>query len=301
MNKALLKAHLALFAVAFFYGANYSVAKLVMPEYIGPRGFIGLRILSATLLFWLFERTFIQQRVERKDFLRLAVSGFFGVCANQLLFFEGLERTSPISASLIMMTTPLLVLLASVVLLKEKVGWVKALGIGLGLAGAVVLISSTAEDKSARAPGLGNLLVMLNATCYAIYLIVVKPLMRKYHPLVVVKWAFTFGALFALPFAIPQMRSIQWHTFTQETWLAVAFVLFCVTFLAYLFNAVALKTVSATVVSTYIYLQPLLATLIAVLLGVDQPSWIMFVAGLLIFTGVLLVAQRNAAAKRQSS
>jgi len=286
----LLQAHIALFLVALIYGANYTIAKDVMGEgYLEPLPFILLRVSCGTLLFWIFHRMLVAETVEKKDLLRLAICGLFGVALNQMLFFSGLNRTTPINASLIMTTTPILVLIASAIYLGERITPVKVGGILLGALGAGLLIAY-GERLSFGEGWKGDLLVFLNASCFGIYLVMVKKLMLRYHPVTVVKWVFLFGLCFVIPFSVKGALVTDWQSFTPRIWLAVAYVLICTTFLAYLFNNFALSVVNPSVVSIYIYLQPLLATLIALLVGSDQLSPIKILAASLIFAGVYLVS-----------
>ena len=286
-------AHIALFLVALFYAANYTVAKEVMPTYVPPFGFILLRVVFAVSVFWLLFAAFRGERMERKDLGRAALAGLLGVALNQLLFFKGLNWTYPIHASLLMTTTPILVLIAGAIILKERITLTKVLGIAIGAAGAILLLVNTKAPAGASASNmlLGDFLVFLNATSYAGYLVVVKPLMQKYSPLTVVRWVFTFGLLYVLPFGLPDMRVIDWD-FPVQIWYAIAFVLVFVTVAVYLLNGYALGRISASVVSTYIYLQPLLAALIAVLAGRDELTLIAVVSGALIFVGVFLASRK---------
>ena len=286
------KAHIALFIVALIYGLNYIMAKEVMNGYIGPRGFIFLRVVGASMLFWLFH-SFAGKRVkiERKDWPRLLLSGFFGVAANQLLFFEGLHLTTPINASVIMTSNPILVLLISALLLKEPLRRGRILGIILGGAGAIYLIMGRGTVHLLESEtSTGNLLVFLNASSYAVYLVIVKPLMTKYPPIQVVKWVFASGLLFVIPAGAGQFAAVDWAAWTPVIYAQAAFVVIGTTFIAYLFNVFALKTVSSTTVSTYIYLQPLFATLAALALGKDELTLRLVIAAVLIFTGVYLVS-----------
>lgn len=288
--------HLAMFSVALIYAGNYTLAKAVMPEPIGPQAFILMRGGFAVLVFWLLHFVGFNERVERSDMPLLALSGLFGVAANQLMFFKGLNLTTPINASLLMMTTPILVLVISAFLLKESITRLKLLGILLGIAGAALLITSksaTQPNMSAANPLLGNILVVLNALSFGVFLVIVKPLMAKYKPLTVMKWVFSFGLIGVLPMGYNEFSQVNWAVFTLSTWLIVAYVLIGVTILAYLLNAYALSKVNPSVVGTYIYLQPLLATIIALIAGKDQLAWPMLWSALAIFAGVWMVSRER--------
>ncbi len=295
-----LLAHLFLFAAALLYGANYSIAKLVLDEgYIRPLGFIMLRVLSASLLFWLSERIFIREHIARSDWPRLFLLAVFGVALNQMLFFSGLKLTTPIHAALIMTTTPLLILVISFFLKEEPITKRKLLGIGIGIVGAVLLIleksragSGSSAFRQMNTAILGDLMVFVNALSYAVYLVLARKLMRKYHPITVVKWAFTLGIFLVWPFGAKQLSAVVWHTFDTTIWLAVGYVLVGTTFLAYLFNALALKMVKPSVVGTYVYLQPLLATIVALAMHADRLTLIKMASGLFIVSGVWMVSSK---------
>jgi drug/metabolite transporter (DMT)-like permease len=289
------KAHLALLAVALIYSANYIIAKDLMPFYIEPRGFIFMRVIGATTLFFILGLFFkSSQKIDRSDWFRVFLCGFFGVAANQIFFFEGLNLTTPINASVIMTSNPVLVLLMSVILLKEKLRPIKIVGVILGGLGAAFLILSSASNDFAL-PGIswGNMLIFFNATSYAVYLVIVKPLMRKYDALLVIKWVFASGLVFVVPLGFGKFNAVDWSTWTPPIISAAVFVVVCTTFLAYLFNLFALKTLSSSTVSTYIYLQPLFTTMLALYLAKDALTFEAAISAALIFVGVYLVGRRS--------
>ena len=226
-----------------------------MPQYIKPFGFILIRVALTTTLFFILHRFWIKEKVEKKDFLLLAACGLFGVVINQELFFLGLSITNPINASLIMIMTPLLVFIISFFMARESVTWQKILGLILGSAGALIILGGKGFSFNSHTVW-GDFFVLINATSYAIYLVMVRPLMKKYHPLTVIKWVFFFGLIPVFFFGVKQFGQIEWSGFTPKIWLCVAFVVICVTFFAYLLNILALREVHSSVVGAYIYLQP---------------------------------------------
>ena len=260
MNTNNYKAHIALLGANIIYGANFLIAKGLMPKYFKPSGLVLLRVLTAGLLFWIVKQ-FVKEKVEKKDFILLAFCGLFGVSTNMLLFFHGLSLTSPIDASIIMTTTPVIVLILSAFILKERITLNKYLGILIGGIGAILLIlyGKTAEGTSSF---LGNLFVFLNACSYGLYLVLVKPLMKKYKAITVISWVFLFGFLFVIPFGINDLIITNFSSFTTNTYLALAFVIIGTTFLTYLFNIYALSHVPPSVNGSYIYLQPVLSFII---------------------------------------
>jgi len=283
--------------VNLLYGANYVIAKGLMPDVIGPSGFILLRVSGAVLLFWMV-RLFVKERVRKEDFARLAVCALFGVAANQLLFFHGLSRTSPLNSSIIMLTTPILVLGLAALVLKERLTKRKAIGVGLGTAGAVTVILSSTGTALEESSPLGDGMILMNAMSYAVYLVLVKPLMGRYRPITVITWVFTFGWFYVLPFGYSEFQAVDWGSLVQVEVMGLTYVVIGVTFFASLLNLFAMRSVSPSVVSTYIYLQPLLAASFAWLffqldiLDAKAPaiSWSLAIAATVIFIGVYLVS-----------
>ena len=282
--------HIALFAVNLIYALNYSIAKDVMPDYIGPSGFILLRVIGGSFLFFLTYIFFIKEKVNLSDIVRLIFCGLFGVAINQLFFFEGLNLTTPINAAIIMTVSPILVIVFSAIIIKEKITIRKIFGIFLGLTGAATLILKSGAISLNNDYFIGNFLVFVNATSYSIYLVIVKGLMTKYNPITVMFYVFSFGLIFVFPFGISELSNVSLEIFTLEIFLKVGFVVICTTFLAYLFNAFALKSLNPSVVSIYIYLQPVLATVIAIILKSDSLDLVKIISSAFIFSAVFLVS-----------
>jgi len=226
MQKQGVWPYLALFTVNLAYGLNFVIAKDVMPEYIRPSGFILLRVAGTVLLFWLLHSFYPGEKIRREDLPRLIAGGLFGVAANQLLFFAGLNLSTPINASIVMTATPITVLLMGFIFLRERITVSKAAGVLIGAGGAVILIvfSRGGGDFSSRT-ALGNLFVMLNAFSYAIFLIISKPLMKKYQPLTVIKWVFLFGLAFVIPFGTGELAAVKWNTFPPDILWKTVFIL----------------------------------------------------------------------------
>jgi drug/metabolite transporter (DMT)-like permease len=289
-------AHILLFLVNLFYGANFIISKLVMPAFILPQAFILIRVSITVTLFFIIGAFWGREKIDKKDFPLLIACSFFGVVINQELFFAGLNITTPINAALIMIMTPILVLLFSFVTGREGLTWQKITGILLGTAGAALIISGKGLNFSSKT-ALGDLYILLNASSYAIYLVIVRPLMKKYHPMAIIKWVFLLGLPWVILFGSKQLGEVQWHLFTIKEWLSVSFVVVFATFCAYLFNIVALREVNSSVVGAYIYLQPILATLISIAVGKDNFTMEKIISAVLIFSGVYFVSFAGKRAK----
>jgi drug/metabolite transporter (DMT)-like permease len=290
--------HLALFTVGATYAANYLVAKGLMPDLIGPSGFIFARVTGALILFIFLLLISGFEGIKKEHIPRLILCGVFGVGVNQLLFFNGLSRTSPLNAALIITAIPIIVLIASAILLKSKVTSRKAIGVILGAVGAVFLVFlGQGEGGTSNSSWVGDLFVLINATSYSIYLVIVKPLMAHYKPITVITWAFLVGWCIVTPFGLNQFLAVEWSDFLARDFYAFFFVVVMATFLAYLLNIFALKHLPPTTVSVYIYLQPLLVIVFTFLffyLGFNDfradLTWQKGVCALLIFLGVYLVS-----------
>jgi len=288
------KAHLYLFISQVIYAITFVVAKVIMRDHIGPFALVLLRGLGAIPLFWLADLLFIKERTDKKDFPRLFLLCLVGVTINQTLFIKGLSLTSPISAAIMMITTPILVVVVAGFIIREKITWVRATGIIIGFAGAATLMLNSGLNAGGRDDNpFGDLLIFINALSWGTYLVLVKPMMKKYHTITILRWTFTFSMIFILPIGYRQLTEVQWELFTPTAYAMLFFVIFFTTFLAYLLNIYALKELSPAVVSAYIYLQPVLTAIIAISTGNDSISWMKVFSALLIFTGVYLVSNSS--------
>lgn len=270
-----------------------------MPEFIMPSGFILLRVIGAFFLFSVSYFIFITEKVKSKDVFRLAICGVFGVAINQLFFFEGLNLTTPINASIVMTINPILVILMSFFIIKEAITLRKILGILLGLSGASILILKGGAIDFSSNHQTGNLLVFINASSYGLYLVLVKPLLQKYHFITVLFYVFGFGLLYVIPFGYSDLAEVKWEMIPSNIYFEIAFVVVCTTFIAYLLNSLALKQLSPTTVSIYIYLQPILAAFFAIFWGVDSLDNQKIIAGGFVFLGVYLVSASSVNERKQ--
>lgn len=276
------------------YGLNHTIAKGVMPEFIKPFGFIFLRVTGATILFWLISLWFPKEKVATSDWPRLLASAVFGMVLNMLFFFKGLSLSTPINSSVIITITPIFVLLLSSYLLREKITWLKVSGILFGLTGALMLVLFSAETgKDAPNIPLGNLLFLVNAFSFGIYLILVKPLATKYHPVTLMKWIFLTAFIINFPITFSEFTEVQWKTLPQEAVWSFVFVVLGTTFATYMLNIFAIKQLSPSTLSSFIYLQPLIAIIFAVIVGVDKVTPLKLAAGFLVFFGVYLVTKKK--------
>src|SRR6476620_2226984 len=205
--------------VSIIYGVTFTIAKDVMPKHIDAFGFIFLRVGGSMLLFWLAALFVKTEKIDKKDFPRILAAAFFGVAFNMLTFFKGLSYTSPIMGAVLMVTTPMIVLILSAIIMKERMENRKIIGILLGLAGTITLILYGKSMVNAPNETLGNLLVFVNAVSYGFYLIIVKKLMDKYKALSFVKWIYFFGFLMVIPFGWHEFQAVDWVTVPMDAYL----------------------------------------------------------------------------------
>lgn len=288
-----LKVHAALFTVALLFSINYVIAKWIMPLYLMPFGIIVLRVWGSTLLFSVLHYFWVREKVQnRRDLAYMALCSLLGIVANQLMFFKGLSLSSPINTAILMTLSPIIILAVAVALRKEKLNLAKSLGIVLGALGAYLLIGGGAFS-SGQASNWGSFYLLMNATTYSIYLVLVKPLLQKYHALTVTKWVFTFGCVGVLPFGWFELMDAHWSIMPLWGYGVLLFTIVGATFFTYLLNAWGLVYVNASLVGFYIYLQPVLTSLIAILYRQDELTWAKVFYSLLIFAGVYLVSMKK--------
>ncbi|HNO28266.1 MAG TPA: DMT family transporter, partial [Chitinophagales bacterium] len=289
-----VKAHIYVLAANIIYGINYSVGKVALKE-MSPLAIVAFRVCCAFLVFFAAHQIFIKENVDRADHKKFILASLFGVAVNQMLFFTGLSLTSEMHASLIMITTPLLVLIMAWVILRDPITITKSIGILSGAAGvALLIISGTVADNS-TASAFGDLCIFINATSYAIFLVIAKPLMKKYAPLTLAKWIFFYGMFMVIPFGFNDLQQLSFGEISTQAWLALSVVVFGATVLAYLFNILGLRYGSPALVSIYIYTQPIIATMVALMLGTDSLTLPKVISAILVFAGVALVSRSSIA------
>lgn len=276
-------------ATNLFFAANYSLVKFISPAMVKPFALNVLRVGFSLLLFWALWLVGKKPApLQRKHVPRFLWCGLTGVAINQVLFIKGLTLTSTIHASLLILTTPLLITVFAFLLLKEPLTIFRILGLALGITGSVLLVM--VKESTDHAPDylLGDLFIFINAVSYTIYFILVKPLMAFYSPLQVIRWVFTFGLIMILPFSWTELNEIRWQQFESSHYAALGAVVITGTFLAYLFNANGIKNLGAGITGSYIYTQPLFAVLIATFFLSEAITWHKATAAALIFSGVYL-------------
>ena len=290
--------NLALFAVfctAIIYGISFTVGGEVARE-LPYTVIVFFRVLVTSFLFWICG-LFIgkQPRIAKKYWGSMVVCAMGGTCLNQLFAYKGLETAAPISAGAINTATPIITLLFSAVLMKNKIPSLRVLGVFIGLIGALILIFQKAWDGNISFSGeiKGNIYMFFSAFVYAFYLVLAKELLEKYHPIHVIKWLYTISLPVVFVLSLNDFPKVDWQLVPQLTYLKFFYIVFFVTFLNYLFNMIGLSKLKATTVSAFTYLQPVVASLYAIFVGSDTLSFMKIFTILLICAGVYLAGKQT--------
>ena len=290
---------MALFAVQVFFGTATVLGKFALLAF-PPFALVGFRVGGAALAFYVLQRFRGNLALDNfADYLKFAFFALFGVALNQLLFFKGLSLTTAVNTSLIAVTIPIFTILISVILGFDSLSWRKAAGITLAAAGVVFLIDPSKASFGSQTTQ-GDILIVLNSLCYAIYVAVSKKLISHYGALKSIAWLFLYASLLNVPMGLFALRDVNLLDVSLNSWLFVLGLIIFPTILAYFWNAWALSRVEPSVVAVYIYLQPLMGFLSAILFLGEHFSLRLLISALLVFAGVFLVTMKfNAKTRRR--
>jgi len=274
------------------YGLNHTIAKMVMPIYIGSLGLVLLRVLGATIIFWTIGLFFKSKPIEKKDRFTIIKCGLFGMSINIAAFIAGLDYSTPVNSSILIIISPIFVVILSFFIFRNRINFLKILGIIMGFIGALILILNADSNSSVgRNIPLGNFLFIVNSISYAYYLIIVKPMAQKYDLITLFKWLFLIGLIFNFPLGINQFTDVNWSSLPiKEAILPMAFVVICTTVMTYFLNGYALSKITSTEVAVFMYLQPIIGIVFALFTKSDTISLTIIIASILIFIGVYLTS-----------
>lgn len=291
--------HIACFCAYAIFGFNIIVCKdLSNFAFITPLGLFCFRAVGASLLFWLVSLFLPKENVERKDFPRIFCASMLGLFLTQLTFLKASPITTPLDTSIICAITPIFTMFVAAIVLKEPITLKKAGGVALSFGGVIFLIINTVHignGGAAETKPLGIALMVLNSLFFACYLGIFKPLTEKYHVVTFMKWMFLFSAIVAIPFDINELSHINISVIPPRYLYELGFIIVFSTFIAYFLIPIGQKVLRPTVISLYGYLQPLIATVVGIVVGMDKLSWQKILAAILVFTGVILVNKSRAA------
>lgn len=291
-----VKGHLAMLGSNIMWGLMSPVAKMVFASgAVLPFVVVDFRVAGAAMLFWITSLFVEREHVPVKDVLRLFGAGMLGVLFNQGCFIFGVSLTSPGEASLVTTTMPMWVMLLAWLILREPITLKKAGGIALGATGAIILITGGGGiADGGENPALGDVIVLTAQLSYALYLTLYRNFIRKYSLVTLMKWMFLSATVVALPGSIHWLRITDWQAISPTEWAGIAYIVVCATYLAYIGIMIGQKNLRPTVVGMYNYVQPIVATLTGICLGLDIFTPMKGLAMALIFSGVWLVTKSRA-------
>tara|TARA_B100001964_G_scaffold81926_1_gene92490 strand:+ start:1915 stop:2805 length:891 start_codon:yes stop_codon:yes gene_type:complete len=293
MNKRNLAFIAALIATSIF-GFHHTIAKELMPDFISPGALLYVRVLGAAILFWAISLFFPNEYIEKKDRIRLVLCALFGMSINMIASLKGLSLSTPINSAIISTTSPIIIFIISIILIKEKITKQKYIGVIIGFLGTLFLILFN-NKIIVNAPNikLGNIFLFTNSISYGLYFVMVKPLTEKYSMITLMKWLFLISIIINIPISYTEFINIQWQNFVPSALINLLYVVICTTFLVYLLNLYALKNLKATTVGMFIYFQPIIAIIYAIYVGSDKLSMLDVISTLMVFLGVYLVSKKT--------
>ncbi len=287
-----LIAHLSMFGACAFWGLMAPLGKDAMTHGVDGLTMVSFRILGGAILFGLTSLFVKKEHVPRRDILLFCGAAVFGLITNQCCYTIGLSITSPINASIVTTSMPVFAMVLAAMILKEPITGKKAVGVLLGCCGALILILTSAAHASDKVGDIrGDLLCLSAQFSFALYLSLFNKLIRRYSVFTVNKWMFLWAALLILPFTLGHVVDVVSKPIPTQSWLESLYVVFFGTYVGYILTMIGQKTLRPTVVSTYNYVQPVVAVTVSVLTGIGVLKWSQAVAVVLVFTGVRMVTK----------
>lgn len=292
-----LKGHLASAACYIMFGLNIVMNKDVAnSDTVSPYALFMLRALGATALFWAVSLFMPKETIAKKDMLKIVVASFVGLFVPQMTFLLAITMTTSIDASILGSFTPIMTMFVAAIVLKEPITWKKAGGVALSFAGVLLLILNTTTNGNGveTTSPQGMLLMMLNGLSFAVYLGAFRPLISRYNVVTFMKWMFLFSTLISAPFCLTDMLNVEYGKLTSSVFWEVAYIIVFATFVAYFLIPIGQKYLRPTIVSLYSYLQPIVAVVISICVGLDRLSVDKLVSIVCVFAGVWLVNKSKA-------
>lgn len=292
--------HLSLFIANLIFGLNTPISRTIIPDIVDPYALTFLRIAGSTILFWGISFFTKKEQIPWKDILMLFFASVFSIILNQVPYIQGLSMTSPIDASLVTSMLPIITMLLAALIIKEPVTWLKAIGVIVGASGALILILHSNNGSTKSGNMVGDLIIFSAASSFALYLTLFKKLISKYSPVTTMKWMFLFSAIVSFPVCRQGLIHTDFSTLDISVYLRIGFVVIFATFLAYLLIPLGQKTLRPTTLSMYNYLQPIVASFVAVILGMDTFGYEKILSTVLVFAGVYIVTQSKSRAQMEA-
>ena len=285
--------HIACLTAYTIFGLNIVICKdLTSSGAISPLALFTIRSLGAGALFWIISLFMPKQSVERSDLPKILVASILGFFLTQICFLMAISRITPMDCSIVSSLSPIYTMFIAAYVLKEPLSAQKIGGVVLSLCGIIYLIlnSVTSTATVVQTTPLGVLLMLGNSLCFSLYLGIFKPTISKYSVVTFMKWIFLFASLLSLPFSARELLSIEFSALPTSYLAELAFLVICATFITYFLIPVGQKILRPTLVSMYSYVQPIVAIVVSIYVGMDTLSWQKVLAAITVFTGVVLVS-----------
>lgn len=296
-----LLGHIASFLAYTIFGFNIILTKDLMGSgAASPLALFTMRAIGAALCFWTLSLFAPAEKVEKHDLPRIALASFTGYFLTQVTFLKGITLATPLDCSIISTLSPVFTMLVAALVLKEPLTVKKAGGVLLGLAGIILLILNSVTVKrtgAAETTPYGIVLLVLNSLSFATYLGAFRPLIRKYNVVTFMKWIFLFAIIMTLPFTAGEIVTLDYASIPGKCWWELAYLIVMATFVAYYLVPLGQQRLRPTVVSLYSYLQPMIATIMGIALGMDRMTWTKAACFAMVIAGAVLVNRSKAKAQ----
>ena len=293
-----LSGHIACFTAYAIFGVNIIVCKdLTSGHLISPIAIFTLRSLGAGLMFWILSLFLPYEKVEKQDYLKILAAAFLGYFVTQLTFLMAIPDVTPMHCSIISSMSPIYTMFIAAIVLKEPLSWQKAGGVALSLCGILFLILNNASGSSGITESTlsGIFLMFLNSLSFSLYLGIFKPVIAKYSVVTFMKWIFLFSALMSLPLSFREVFSFGWTQIPTEQMWELGYLIVFATFMSYFLIPFGQKRIRPTLVSMYSYIQPIIATAISIIIGMEILTWQKILAAFMVFSGVFVVSRSRSA------
>lgn len=301
MNTTNNKGHVAMLVASIVWGLNSPIGKAAMDGGVGALTLTTFRMVGAAAAFWITSLFVKREHVKHEDLMLLFFAALFGIVLNQGTFIFGLSLTSPINASIVTTMAPIVTMIVAALYLKEPITGKKIFGIFLGAMGALILIMSSGHSAAGKSGSIwGDLLCLTAQISFAVYLTVFKGLITRYSTVTIMKWMFMYASLCFIPFSFRDVAGTDFAALSPAVYWEIAFVVLGATYLSYLLVVIAQKALRPTLVSMYNYVQPIVASILAVAIGMDSFGWSKAAAIVLVFVGVYVVTQSKSKAQLEA-
>jgi drug/metabolite transporter (DMT)-like permease len=298
INKGSAFGHIAAFIAYAIFGFNIIVCKdLTSGGLIPPLGIFTLRSLVAGGLFWLVSLFMPQEKVERKDYIRIFAASMLGFLTCQITFLVGIPHITPMDCSVLTAMAPIYTMAVAAIAIKEPITFKKSLGVVISFAGIIYLIVSRVSTPGgvAESTPFGIFMIILNSLSFSMYLGIFKPLIAKYSAVTFMKWIFLFSAVVATPLSLKGLINVDWSGIPSKQYAELAYLIVCATFVTYFLIPLAQKRIRPTLISMYSYVQPIIAIAVSIAIGMDTLTWQKALATALVFAGLIIVSRSRAA------